>query len=228
MNRVLHKALSLFSPSKRSSSSKKRGIEEAMESSSKKQRDVHAHLDAIERLQTTLLSLDKACSREQLEIQRKYDLEKTPLILERKKEMDKIPHFWAEALGNHPATNQEAFVTDREILEYLASIELEDNLDDNGSYLLRFVFDSANNPFFSQSELVRKVTILEDQTDEVFSSPISWAPNKKPKHPESFFAWFSSSAGNSPNEDLGEVLRRDLWQNPYPYYLNLGPHHSHS
>jgi template-activating factor I len=123
--------------------------------------DLHAHLDAIERLQSTLLSLDKACSKDQLEIQRKYDAEKAPLLLQRRIETNKIPSFWATALGNHPATNAEAFLEDREILDLLTSIDLEDNIDDNGSYQLRFVFDSSCNPFFPQSELVRTVTILE-------------------------------------------------------------------
>lgn len=231
MKRVINKALSIFSPSKRSSS-RKRPVDEfgASESPSLKRpkrvcEDLHAHLDAIERLQSTLLSLDKACSKDQLEIQRKYDAEKAPLLLQRRIETNKIPSFWATALGNHPATNAEAFLEDREILDLLTSIDLEDNIDDNGSYQLRFVFDSSCNPFFPQSELVRTVTILEDQTDQVTSTPISWAPGKRPKHPNSFFAWFSAASDNScPSQDLGEVLRRDLWQNPYPYYLNLGPH----
>jgi hypothetical protein len=193
MKRVINKALSIFSPSKRSSL-RKRPVDEFGSSESpslKKPKrvcdDLHAHLDAIERLQSTLLSLDKACSKEQLEIQRKYDAEKAPLLLQRRIETNKIPSFWATALGNHPATNAEAFLVDREILDFLTSIDLEDNIDDNGSYQLRFIFDSSCNPFFPQSELVRTVTILDDQTDQVTCTPISWAPGKRPKHPPTPF-----------------------------------------
>lgn len=226
MKRVINKALSLFSPTKRSRKRSAQDEEDPVGVGCSKRicSDVHAHLDAVERLQATLLALDKVCSKEQLELQRKFDAQKEPLLLQRREELKKIPLFWATALGNHPATNQEAFSKDREILQYLTSIELEDNLDDNGSYKLIFSFESSINPFFPQTELVRSVTILEDQSDLVTWTPITWAPGKRPKHPSSFFAWFSSTINEHPqSDDFGEVLRRDLWQNPYPYYLNLSP-----
>jgi hypothetical protein len=186
--------------------------------------DVHAHLDAIERLQARLLAIDKDCLREQLEVQRKHDNSKMPLLGQRKEEISKIPGFWLTAIGNHPFVSKEAWKHDKEILSYLDSVELDDNTDENGSYTLTFRFSDAN-PFFSNWELIRSVTILEDQSDIVTSTPVMWAPNRKPQpvHPKSFFAWFSSNGGLAIDEDFGEVLRRDLWQNPYPYYLNIAP-----
>jgi template-activating factor I len=222
MKRVLNQALSFFSPVK------KARREEETPTAKRAPRpslaDTYAHLDAIERLQSRLLTVDKECLTEQLEVQRKHDLRKIPLQEQRKEEISKIPDFWVTAIGNHPFTNQEPWPRDREILSYLESIDLEDNLDDNGSYNLTFKFGSGN-PFFSNSELVRSVTILEDQSDVVTSTPILWAPKRKPPpHSKSFFAWFSSPGGVALEEDFGEILRRDLWQNPYPYYLNLAPH----
>lgn len=225
MKRVLNQALSLFSPVKRA----RRGdSEEVPPKSTKKPRaslaDTYAHLDAIERLQARLLSVDKECLREQLEVQRSFDFKKTPLLIQRDEEILKIPEFWKTAIGNHPFTNQEAWsLGDGEILSYLESVALEDNIDDNGSYILTFKF-SHDNPNFSNRDLVRSVTILEDQSDVVSSTPIMWAPRRKvPIHAKSFFAWFSSTGSIPIEEDFGEILRRDLWQNPYPYFLNLGP-----
>lgn len=186
--------------------------------------DVYAHLDAIERLQSRLYVIDKECLQEQLELQRKYDMKKTPLLSQRQQEIAKIPDFWATAIGNHPFTNQEAWLKgDRDILSFLDSIDLEDNIDDNGSYVITFRF-AEGNPYFSNAELVRTVTILNDQSDIVTSTPIMWAPKRKtPMHAKSFFNWYCSTGGLALEEDFGEVFRRDLWQNPYPYYLNLAP-----
>ena len=220
MKRVLNQALSFISPNRRQ--------EESRTSSPPAKRsrsaDVSAHLDAIERLQSRLLVIDKDCSREQLAVQRRFDLMKDPILTEREDEIAKIPNFWATAISNHPATDPEAAGRDREILGFLQSIDLEDNIDDNGSYTFTFNFDAKRNRFFPHSQLVRKVTILDDQTDVVEATHISWAPKKKPTHPKSFFAWFASTTGSGVGEeDFGEVLRRDLWQNPYPYYLNIAP-----
>lgn len=213
----MKRVLSLFSPPK------KLELSPAAKRPRASLADVYAHLDSIERIQSRLLVIDKDCAREQLAVQRSFDAKKYSILEQRKEEISKIPLFWVTAIGNHPFTDTEAFVKDREILAYLESIDLEDNLDDNGSYFLRFKFDSDSNPFFSNAELVRRVTILDDQTETVTATPILWAPKKQPTHPRSFFAWFSSSGGSSLEDDFGEVLRRDLWQNPYPYYLNLAP-----
>jgi template-activating factor I len=156
-------------------------------------------------------------------VQRSFDAKKISILDQRSEEIAKIPLFWVTAIGNHPFTDPDAFVKDREVLAYLLSIELEDNLDDNGSYSLTFRFDCDTNPFFSNAELVRKVTILDDQTEAVSVTPILWAPKKQPSHAKSFFTWFSSATCTPLEDDFGEVLRRDLWQNPYPYYLNLAP-----
>lgn len=181
--------------------------------------DVHARLDSLERLQARLLALDVECSREQLAIQRKFDELRQPVLEQRRVEIGKIPYFWVTAIGNHPISDSKVFYAcDSDPLSFLQEVELLDNLDDNGSYEVRLRFDSGNNPFFPETELVRKLTVLDDFSDDVSATHISWAPGKRPRtDPKSFFTWF---AGNG-NEDFGEVLRRDLWQNPYPYYLNL-------
>jgi template-activating factor I len=215
MKRVLDQALSLISPNRKDSKRPRSHIDQATSKS-----DVLAHLDSVERLQSRLLSIDKECSKEQMAVQRRFDEQKLPLLKHRADEILRIPCFWMTAIGNHPATDQSAFLKDRDILAYLESIELEDNIDDNGSYILRFIFDS--NPYFPESELVRKVTINDDQTDQVESTSISWAPRKRPTSNKSIFSWFCSK--HNWETDFGEVLRRDLWQNPYPYYLNVAPY----
>lgn len=229
MKRVFNQALSLFSPVKRMRRDEAEEMNQAPPKSALRRpraslADVYAHLDAIERLQSRIYVIDKECLREQLELQREFDNKKTPLLSQRQQEIAKIPDFWYTAIGNHPFTNQEAWLKgDRDILSFLDSIDLDDNMDDNGSYAITFRF-AGGNPYFSNAELIRTVTILNDQSDIVTNTPIMWAPKRKaPTHAKSFFNWFSSSGGLALEEDFGEVFRRDLWQNPYPYYLNLAP-----
>ena len=216
MKRAVQAITSMFSPNKRQR-------KEVVSTTPKRVRptDVNSQLDALERIQSRLLSLDKQCAAEQLEIQLKYDSEKRPILDQRKDVISEIPGFWMTAIGNHPMTNSAAFHTeDRYILQHLCEIEIYDNLDINGSYNLIFKF-LENNIYFSESEIIRKINISNDQSESISVSPISWAPKKKPKSPTSFFAWLAST--DTQEDDFGEVLRRDLWQNPYPYYLNISP-----
>jgi len=188
--------------------------------------DLHAHLDAIERLQSRLLFLDKECTNEQLVVQRKFDNMKKPIWEERCEFFKKIPKFWSVAIGNHPLViDQKVFIKeDAPILAHLVDIQLDDNIDDNGSYELLFKFDQSRNHFFSESQISRKTIINDQGKIEVKISRISWAPKKKPKSKKSFFNWLSSEDVMDNNGvDVGDIFRTDLWQNPYPYYLNLSP-----
>lgn len=187
--------------------------------SSKRRRstDVQAYIEAVARLQQDLNALDAACAKEQLAIQRKFDAEKDPLLKARAEAISSIPNFWRATLLNHPDVFKSP--EDREILTFLEDLSVQDNEDDFGSHTIRLTF-SDGNPFFSEKELVKKIKILEDNTEIITNPSISWAPGKKPPG-KSLFDFFSADA--STDNDLGDLLRRDLWINPYVYFLSLPP-----
>ena len=179
--------------------------------------DVQAYVDTVARVQQELNALDTACATEQLRIQRKFDAEKEPLLKARAEAISSIPNFWRATLINHPDVVKSE--EDEEILAFLDDILVVDNEDDFGSHTIRLIF-ADGNPHFSEKELVKKIKILDDNTEQITNPAISWAPGKKPKSP-SFFDYLSADA--SVDNDLGDILRRDVWINPYVYFLSLSP-----
>jgi template-activating factor I len=230
---VHHLVSSLFSPPKRAredsdseSSFRRNRRKKIRRSSSVSSSDIPSYLEALERLQSRLLELDEECTQEQIEIQKKFDAQKRPVWDKRKSVIEQIPDFWATAIAHHPLTMHEKIFwkQDFPILSLLTHIDLIDNKDKFGSYDLIFTFNSENNIYFPETEIVRKLIVSSGNHEHVSVTPITWAPGKKPKSKKSFFYWLcSSEVKNDDGVDVGEIFRTDLWQNPYPYFLNLSP-----
>jgi len=187
------------------------------ESKRRRSTDIQAYLDQLLRIQESLGALDKACALEQIQIQRKFDTQKTPLIETRREALDCIPGFWGKAIMNHPDVKTRS--GDSEILNFLEDVHLIDNEDDNGSHTISLRW-GERNIFFPEKQIKRVVKIGNDDVENVTNSQISWAPGKKPEK-GSFFDFFSTDLTDEC--DFGEILRRDLWINPYPYFMNISP-----
>jgi template-activating factor I len=184
--------------------------------------DLGAHLDAIKRLQVDLNILDNDCAVEQIKIQQKFDKLKLPLLIKRAESIDEIPDFWLKCILNHPDVE----ITEEEvkILGYLEDLELQDNMDEFGSHEIKLVF-ADGNPFFSEKEVFKFVKINADNSTEIEATKITWAPGKKP-NPMKFFNFFNSSDSSSfpsHGKDFAEILRNDLWINPYEFYMYKPP-----
>ena len=177
---------------------------------------VMAYLDSVERVQAELLELDIASSKEQLQVQRRYDSLRQPLLEQRRADIAKIPDFWFSAIRNHPSSDAYVFDSiDSAPLAYLIHLDLHDNIDDHGSY--RIVFEFIPNPYFSESCLERTVNFFPDML--ITATPIRWAPHQRPRSdPRSLFSWFSNTESEYEETDWGEIFRQDLWQNPFAYY----------
>lgn len=90
------------------------------------------------------------------------------------------------------------------------------------------------NPYFSAKVISKEFHLNESGMPSSKSTEINWKPgkdltNKQPGGPkgrkrglnddqESFFAWFSDHS-DSGVDDLGEVIKDDIWPNPLQYYL---------
>lgn len=186
---------------------------------------VNESVEEIEKIQEELHQLDEQCAKEQMQIQKKFDEKKKPFFDKRQTLIERIPNFWAEAFGHHPAL---LGITehDRPILECLKRIELEDNLDDNGSYKIIFLFDERASTFFEPLRLVKHVTFDAADEEVAECTTIHWKPGQNPmeKIPDSdstewsIFEWFGKDVVED-RPDVGEVIRREIWHAPLSYYL---------
>ena len=58
---------------------------------------------------------------------------------------------------------------------------------------------------------------LQDLTKKA-NSPAKGGRKRSPEEQESFFCWFSDH-GDAGADELGEVIKDDIWPNPLQYYL---------
>lgn len=181
-------------------------------------------------MQRELLEIDEECATKQIELQREYDQKKQPLFIKRQEIINKVPGFWAKAIIHHPGLS---YLTsaDTPILELLNKIELEDNLDNFGSYKVTLTFDEKAREYMEPLVLVKHLDFTDNKETVLECTKIEWKAGKSPIDVAlkaraddkcidwSLFEWFTSEEWiNRP--DFGEVLRRELWHAPLAYYLD--------
>ncbi|EAN34323.2 Nucleosome assembly protein (NAP) family protein [Theileria parva strain Muguga] len=187
-------------------------------------------ISEFDEVQKKLLSLDEECANEQMNLQRKFDKKKQPFFDKRQEIIDKIPGFWCKALTHHPALS---YLTsaDLPVLEHLKSIQLFDNLDNNGSYKLTLNFSDKAKEFMSPLSLTKHVVFDLNKENVKECTKITWKPGKSPVEEAlkarkndkcidwSLFEWFTEDEWlNRP--DVGEIIRREIWHAPLAYYMD--------
>lgn len=112
-------------------------------------------------------------------------------------------------------------------------MEVTEFEDIKSGYRIEFFFDE--NPYFENKTLSKEFNVNESGDPVSKSTEIKWktgkdltkrtnqSPNKAGKkrqheEPESFFTWFTDHSDAGADE-LGEVIKDDIWPNPLQYYL---------
>ncbi|EDO05923.1 Nucleosome assembly protein (NAP) family protein [Babesia bovis T2Bo] len=188
------------------------------------------YMHDFDAVQKVLLEIDEECAVKQIELQREYDRKKQPHFKKRQEIIDKIPGFWAKAISHHPALSY-LTTADAPILELLQKIDLEDNIDNNGSYKVTLTFTEEAREYMEPLVLTKHIVFTNDKDDVVECTKIEWKEGKSPievaqkaRSDErcidwSLFEWFTTEEWvNRP--DFGEILRRELWHAPLAYYLD--------
>ncbi|KAK1443224.1 testis-specific y-encoded like protein [Babesia gibsoni] len=188
------------------------------------------HINDFDAVQKKLLEIDEECSNKQIELQREYDKKKQPHFRKRQEIIDKIPGFWAKAITHHPALSY-LTTADMPILELLRQIDLEDNLDNSGSYKVTLTFGDAAREYMDTLVLTKHMEFTDTKERVVECTKIHWKAGKSPVDVAvkartddrcidwSLFEWFTEDEWvNRP--DFGEILRRELWHAPLAYYLD--------
>ncbi|KAL1782734.1 SET isoform X1 [Sigmodon hispidus] len=145
----------------------------------------------------------------------------------------RIPNFWVTTFVNHPQVSALLGEEDEEALHYFTRVEVTEFEDIKSGYRIDFYFDE--NPYFENKVLSKEFHLNESGDPSSKSTEIIWKSGKdltkrssqiqnkasrKRQHeePESFFTWFTDHSDAGADE-LGEVIKDDIWPNPLQYYL---------
>ncbi|CAF90370.1 unnamed protein product, partial [Tetraodon nigroviridis] len=202
----------------------------ADETSEKEQQEAIEHIDEV---QNEIDRLNEQASEDILKVEQKYNKLRQPFFQKRSELIAKIPNFWVTTFVNHPQVSALLGEEDEEALHYLSKVEVTEFEDIKSGYRIEFFFDE--NPCFDNKVLSKEFNVSESGHPVSKATEIKWkagkdltkrtgqTPNKAGKkrqheEPESFFTWFSdhSDAGS---DELGEVIKDDIWPNPLQYYL---------
>eukprot|EP00927_Polykrikos_kofoidii_P022571 TRINITY_DN21013_c0_g1_i1.p1 TRINITY_DN21013_c0_g1~~TRINITY_DN21013_c0_g1_i1.p1 ORF type:complete len:267 (-),score=47.88 TRINITY_DN21013_c0_g1_i1:24-824(-) len=187
----------------------------------------------IHDVQLELQILEGKCAEEQISLQMRYDRLRKPFFERRGRLLRQVPGFWTAALSGHPLR----LVHPAEVsaLSHLQDLELNDNLDRNGSYEVIATF--GKEAPFTERSIVKRITFHETgetvepatltASEDGFAELLEKlgvgreAAPPPPWPPRSVLGWFLLPRRHHQEtpDDFGDVLRRDLWQDPLPYYL---------
>lgn len=188
-------------------------------------------IEQIDEVQNEIDRLNEQASEEILKVEQKYNKLRQPYFGKRSELIAKIPNFWVTAFVNHPQVSALLNEEDEEALQYLTKVEVQEFEDIKSGYKINFSFDE--NPYFENKAISKEFHLNDTGEPSSKSTPITWKAGKdltnkskdnkagkKRTHEEqeSFFSWFSDH-GDAGADELGEVIKDDIWPNPLQYYL---------
>lgn len=188
-------------------------------------------IEKIDELQNEIDRLNEQASEEILKVEQKYIRLRWPHFQKRSVLIEKIPNFWVTTFINHPQISALLDEDDEDALHFLTKVEVHEIDDLKAGYTISFHF--AENEYFSNDVISKEFHMNENGDPSSTSTPIGWKEGKdltkretqnnakgKRKHeePESFFSWFNDP-GDAGADELGEVIKDDIWPNPLQYYL---------
>jgi len=192
-------------------------------------------LEEIDAIQTQLDSLNDQASDEILKVEQKYNQMRKPHYKKRSELIGKIPDFWLNTFMNHPQIAALLDEADEEVLRYMTQLAVEETEDIRSGY--KIIFEFKTNPFFENTQLVKEFTMSESGEMGTTETKINWKAGmaltekngdkgkgkvggkRDRDDPPSFFSWFEDNSMGG--DEVGEVIKDDIWANPMQYYLDL-------
>ncbi|XP_013420344.1 protein SET [Lingula anatina] len=218
----------MATPAKVSKPEGKNNHENADEAADKEQQEA---IEQIDEVQNEIDRLNEQASVEILKVEQKYNKLRQPHYSKRSDLIAKIPNFWVTAFVNHPQVSALLSEEDEEALQSLTKVEVQEFEDIKSGYRINFHFD-VSNPYFENDVLYKEFHLNDTGEPSSKASPIKWKAGKdltkknsqikgrKRSHEEqeSFFSWFGDHL-DAGTDELGEVIKDDIWPNPLQYYL---------
>eukprot|EP00879_Flechtneria_rotunda_P013449 GHRR01014042.1.p1 GENE.GHRR01014042.1~~GHRR01014042.1.p1 ORF type:complete len:227 (+),score=48.76 GHRR01014042.1:781-1461(+) len=135
-------------------------------------------LQQAEALQQSLDQVNEEASDRVLAVEQEFNRKRRPLYSQRGAALSRIPGFWKKVFMAHPAIRGIVSEADSDILDYLAELDIVESEDIKSGFSVKFTF--AENPFFSNRELVRDIRFSEEGALQVTTTQIQWLPGAEP------------------------------------------------
>lgn len=190
-------------------------------------------IEDIDKIQNDIDRLNEQASEEILKVEQKYNGLRKPLYSNRSELIAEIQNFWVTVFINHPQISTLLREDDEEALGYLTKVEVQEFEDVKSGY--RIIFHFKENPFFANSTITKEFHLNDSGDPSSNSTDIKWKAGKdltaededketaagkkrRLEEGESFFCWFGDHSDAGADE-VGEVIKDDIWPNPLQYFL---------
>lgn len=188
-------------------------------------------LEEMDRFENELDAVNEQASEEILKVEQKYNKVRKPIFDKRNEIIPKIPLFWVTAFVNHPDLGQIIDECEEDCLHHWTKLEVVEFEDIKSGYQIIFHFDE--NPYFENTVLTKEFHIGPTGQATSQSTEIKWKEGfdlrenlsssskitkKRLADQKSFFLWFMDHTDPAA-DDVAEIIKDDLWQNPLQYFL---------
>lgn len=183
-------------------------------------------LDQIQKCQEDIIGLRGRCDKQIFQIERNYNQTVNPYMSRRNELIRKIPHFWAKTLLNHPLISTVFEPGERDCIQYLANLEVEEDLFQPDNFKINFFF--ARNPYFENRILSKEFnengsvnTIIRWKNGNEFPQVTNhelWEDDDLGLEFKGFFRWFLDREEQY-CDPVSDIIRSYIWYNPLEFYL---------
>jgi len=183
----------------------------------------------LQKFQDQLEELNEKASEEILKVEQKYNKQRKPLFESRQQAISKLDKsmeghekFWARAFGNHPFLAPMMSTEELEMMSSLTAIEVAEDEDIKSGFSIRFKFEK--NEFFTNDVIEKKYHMTTEGDVTNSTTPIVWKKGKNITERDDceceFTKWLIENTDET-SDDVADLIKDDLWQNPYQYYLGV-------
>jgi len=197
-------------------------------------KETQAALEEIDTCQNDIDAMNEKASEEILKVEQKYNTLRKPFFDKRNDIIKKIPKFWLTSFINHPQLSGIIEEDEEDALQYLSKLEVEEFEDIKSGYKINFHFDT--NPYFENDILCKEYQLDGKGDPTSTSTDLKWkdgfdltakaaekaalqkGQRKRKLENRTFFSWYCDNEDPS-NDEIGEIIKDDMWPNPLQYFL---------
>jgi template-activating factor I len=183
--------------------------------------ETNSVLRKLNSVQEKIEQISNESAQEIIEVEKKYNLKRMPIYLERNQLIKQIPEFWKTAFLNHSALSDILTKDDASVLSYLEELQVEESIEQN--HFISFNFKFRSNPWFHNETISKRYIFEEDVGSRMESTEILWKEGKdltQKKFDQGLFSyWFQPSQENMEADEIADIIREEIWANPLKFYL---------